>query len=274
MWYLLAASLFFLPFYLRASLGLLAITLVFAVVNHTLQLPGIIALTLMGAVAIYCRRQKTQSVLSLSGEIILLASAGALMLHLIPGFNNQLVVSGVKTGPESAPFSFWYNLDKTLIPFLLLGCLPTLLRRPAVPPTNKLWWLVLILAMPILLLIATLVGGLRVELHQPAWLGSFMLANLFFVSLAEEALFRGYIQQRLSQLMGNFWGLLIAAILFGLVHYAGGPLLVLFAALTGIIYGLAWLWSGRIWVSTLVHFAFNLLHLLFFTYPVWQHHSG
>jgi len=130
--------------------------------------------------------------------------------------------------------------------------------------------LVLLSAMPLLLLAATLAGGLRVEPHWPEWLGAFMLANLFFVSLAEEALFRGYIQQRLSQLLGNKQALLIAAALFGLAHFAGGLLLVFFAFLTGIIYGLAWLWSGRLWVSTLVHFAFNLLHLLFFTYPVWQ----
>lgn len=270
MWYLLAASLFLLPFHLRASLGLLAMSVVFAVVNHTLQPLGIIALALMAVVAIYCARQKAHSMFALPGEILLVAGAAALMLHLIPGFNNQLIVSDVRVGPQSAPFSFWYNFDKSLIPFLLLGCMPTLLKRPAEPPANRLWWLVLLLAMPILLLIATLAGGLRVELHQPEWLGAFMLANLFFVSLAEEALFRGYIQQRLSQLAGNTWGLVIAAIVFGLAHSAGGPLLVFFATLTGILYGLAWLWSGRIWVSTLVHFSFNLLHLLFFTYPVWQ----
>ncbi len=51
----------------------------------------------------------------------------------------------------------------------------------------------------------------------------------------------------------------------------GGLLLVLFATMAGVIYGLAWLWSGRLWVATLVHFSFNMLHLLLFTYPFWQH---
>ncbi|KGT95004.1 CAAX protease [Erwinia typographi] len=274
MWYVYAASLLLLPFHLRASLGLLTLALVLAVFDHTLQWPAIAALVAIGAVAVWRGRLRQPGFPALAGEAILVLSAIALMLHLIPGFSNLKIVSGVKAGPESAPFTFYYNFDKALIPFLLLACLPGLLKRPAVAPKNRLWWLVLILSMPLLLLVATLAGGLRVELHQPEWLGAFMLANLFFVSFAEEALFRGYVQQRLSQKLGNIWGLGVAAVIFGLAHVAGGPLLVLFAALAGIIYGLAWLWSGRVWVSTLVHFAFNMLHLMFFTYPLWQRLPG
>ncbi|WP_034917808.1 MULTISPECIES: CPBP family intramembrane glutamic endopeptidase [Erwinia] len=274
MWYLFAASLLFLPFNLRVSLSLLAVTLAMAIWDHTLQPLAIIALLITGAVAVYCSKARGQSVFSLPGEIVLVVGAITLMLHLVPGFNNQLIVSGVKAGPESAPFTFYYNFDKAMIPFLLLGCMPTLLKRPGVPPANRLWWLVLLMSMPVLLLIATVIGGLDVELHWPAWLGSFALANLFFVSLAEEALFRGYIQQRLSQWIGNVWGLLLAALLFGLAHLSGGVLLVIFASMAGVIYGLAWLWSGRLWVATLAHFAFNMLHLLFFTYPVLQRLPG
>lgn len=274
MWYLLAASLFFLSFHRPASLLLLIITLAMAVANQTLALPGITAVLLLGSLALYRGVKRDQTRFALPAEIILVVGSLALMLHLLPGFNNLAIVKAVNVGPESAPFSFYFNFDKALIPFLLLGCLPTLLKRPAAPPMNALWWLVLMLAMPLLLLLATLAGGLKVELHQPAFLGAFMLANLFFVSLAEEALFRGYLQQRLTQRLGNLWGLLAAALLFGLAHYAGGPLLIFFATLAGIIYGLAWLWSGRVWVSTLVHFTFNMLHLLLFTYPLWQHPPG
>lgn len=270
MWYTLAASLFCLPFYLRSSLVLLAIALGLAVFDQTLLPPGMIALTVIGVVALYCGIKKTSHAFSLPGEIILVASAVALMLHLIPGFNNLVIVANERVGPQSAPFTFYYNIDKALIPFLLLACLPTLLKRPARPPANSLWWLILLMSMPLLLLLATLAGGLRVEPHLPAWLGSFMLANLFFVCLAEEALFRGYIQQRLSQLLGEKRALLIAALLFGFAHFSGGLLLVLFATLAGLIYGLAWLWSGRVWVAALVHFSFNILHLLLFTYPFWQ----
>ena len=270
MWYVLAASLFLLPFYLRSALLLLAVALGLAIFQQVLMPMAIIALTAIGCVAAYSATRKGPSAFSLPGEILLVFSAFALMLHMIPGFNNPMIVSAVHVGPQSAPFSFYYNFDKALVPFILVACLPTLLKRPARPPANGLWWLVLLMSMPLLLLIATFAGGLRVEPHFPAWLGAFMLANLFFVALAEEALFRGYIQQRLSQQLGDKRALFIAALLFGLAHLSGGLMLMFFAMLAGLIYGLAWLWSGRVWVSTLVHFSFNLLHLLLFTYPMWQ----
>lgn len=43
-----------------------------------------------------------------------------------------------------------------------------------------------------------------------------------------------------------------------------------FAGLAGVIYGIAWMWSGRLWVATLFHFGLNLIHLLFFTYPMYH----
>ncbi|WP_370552243.1 type II CAAX prenyl endopeptidase Rce1 family protein [Enterobacter cloacae complex sp. I2] len=45
-------------------------------------------------------------------------------------------------------------------------------------------------------------------------------------------------------------------------------MLIIFATLAGVIYGLAWMWSGKLWVATLFHFSFNRVHLLIFTYPV------
>ncbi|SUC07642.1 membrane-associated CAAX amino terminal protease [Proteus mirabilis] len=145
--------------------------------------------------------------------------------------------------------------------------IPTLFKTEPVKKANKYQWVLLAMAIPALLLFAMALGGLTIELHLPQWLPAFMLANIFFVSLAEEALFRGAIQQSLSRYLSPYLALFITAILFGLVHFAGGILLIIFASLAGIIYGLAWMWSGRLWVATLFHFALNLTHLLFFTYP-------
>lgn len=270
MWYLLAAALLALLFFRPAVKPLLLLTLSLALWQQTLQWPGLLLLAGLTLTAWlrknYAYHRRLMPVL----EAVLVAGAVALMLHLIPGFHNTPVAIKQQAGPLSAPFTFYYNLDKALVPFVLLACLPTLVQAPAAAPRWRFAWPALIAAIPALLLLATLAGGLRIEPHAPAWLGEFMLANLFFVSLAEEALFRAWLQQRLSQWLGRWPALLIAALVFGLAHAAGGPLLIFFAALAGLVYGLAWQWSGRLWVATLVHFAFNLTHLLLFTYPVLQ----
>lgn len=98
------------------------------------------------------------------------------------------------------------------------------------------------------------IRGLAIELHLPHWLPAFILANLFFVSLAEEALFRGVIQQTLSRYLPPYVALLIAPIIFGFAHFAGGVLLVIFASLAGLF--MAWLGCG------VVGFGFQLRFIL------------
>ncbi|WP_262349070.1 CPBP family intramembrane glutamic endopeptidase [Enterobacter asburiae] len=75
-------------------------------------------------------------------------------------------------------------------------------------------------------------------------------------------MFRGYLQQRLTHLLNPVAALLIASVAFGFMHYAGGALLIFFACLSGIIYGMARMWGGRLWVATLFHSGLNCLHLL------------
>jgi membrane protease YdiL (CAAX protease family) len=202
-------------------------------------------------------------------ELLLLAVALALFLHRVPGVDNLLVLDKVHAGEHSTPFTLYYSLDKASLPFVLLALMPSLFSREPKTVTAK-YWLLLFLTIPLLLVVACAVGGLKWEPHFPLWLGRFLLSNLFFVALAEEALFRGYLQQRLEQWFGVWPALLITSLLFGLAHGAGGMLLVIFASLAGVIYGLAWLWSGRLWVAALCHLLLNVCHLLLFTYPAAQ----
>lgn len=269
MWLLLAGSLLLLQYWLPLSLFLFIITLMLAANNEIVTPVGITIIILMSIISYLSFRLREIKIYKIASEIILVLSSIALTMHLVPGFNNVKVLDSVDVGPQSAPFTMYYNIDKAIIPFLLLACLPTLFKaRPAQPTTTWLWFL-LILSVPVLLASAVFIGGLRFETHRPVWIWQFMLANLFFVSLTEEGLFRGYLQQRLTGIMSPNIALVITSALFGLLHYAGGVQLIIFAGLSGIIYGLAWMWSGRLWVATLFHFFLNLTHLLFFTYPIY-----
>lgn len=265
-WIALACALAALAWAPRAALLIAALALLLALMQ---QIVTLAALPLLAAVALLAWLHR-RGIAQRSAELALAAIAAGLFLHLFSGFLRVPQLDGAPIGPRSLPGAFSFNVDKALIPFVLLACAPSLFRARACPPRRALAWLALLAAVPLLLLAAVLLGGLGFERHLPDWLGRFMLANLFFVALAEEAFFRGYLQQRLRARLGGPTALLLSALLFGLAHAPGGALLVLFAALAGVIYGLAWHWSGRLWVSTLFHFALNITHLLFFTWPALQ----
>ncbi|MBD2784249.1 CPBP family intramembrane metalloprotease [Xenorhabdus sp. DI] len=267
-WAFLAVSLALLDRRQKIAFFIALFAIIAGISTHVLTYPAIITLsvmTLLGVAHIYYKKNSTLKVIT---ELLLLTGGILLFIHYIPGFHNLKYLDKVQVGPLSAPFSMYFNFDKALLPFILIFCMPTLFTRKPLVEAPPHGWALLIAAIPALLGLATALGGLSVELHLPNWFPAFVIANLFFVSLAEEALFRGYIQQKLSQWMNPYLALVMTSLLFGAAHFAGGGLLMIFATLAGLIYGLTWLWSGRLWVAVAFHFSLNLMHLLFFTYPI------
>jgi membrane protease YdiL (CAAX protease family) len=111
---------------------------------------------------------------------------------------------------------------------------------------------------------------------RESWL--WMGVNLGFTCVAEEALFRGFIQAQLQRLWRNrprgaWLALSVAAVLFGLAHAGGGPAYVALATVAGVGYGWVYLRTGCIEASILTHFALNATHFFFFTYPALQRTS-
>lgn len=270
MWIILAISLGLLSSQRLISFILLLIAIVIGIIEEIFMPLSLGYLAIILCIIFLPRFFGRKKILSLTIEFFLVITTILLLFHQLPGFNNPKILDKVIVGTHSSPYSMYFNFDKSLVPFILLFALPTLFYIN--PDSKRSWryWCALVFSIPILLFMATMIGVIKIELHFPYWIWQFGLANLFFVSLAEEALFRGYIQQRLSGWFGHILALFIASGLFGLIHFSGGYFLVFFATLAGLIYGLAWMWSGRLWISTFFHFTLNLTHLLFFTYPMYQ----
>ncbi len=207
--------------------------------------------------------------------VAILALAAGLMLHRLPGFHNPCVMA-VRFTPDAVPFTLYLNYDKTLIGLLLLGwCHPRIARAHewrAMLAAAASWAAVLI---ALVLTLSLAVGSVRFEPKFPAQAALWAGVNLLFVCLAEEALFRGFIQAQLQRwwqrVPGGAWlALSAAAVLFGLVHAAGGAVYVALATVAGLGYGWIYRRTQRIEASILTHFALNALHFFAFTYPALQ----
>jgi membrane protease YdiL (CAAX protease family) len=95
------------------------------------------------------------------------------------------------------------------------------------------------------------------------------LGIFLFTAWPEEFLFRGLLQNLLSRTLGGAqtaW--VIASLIFGLAHINNGPFpnwrYVLLAAIAGIFYGRAWMKTGSIFASSLVHMLVDLVWHTFF----------
>lgn len=246
-----------LAFALLAAFGGVALALGFL---KPLALAALTAGLLFAAVL-----PRTRGSARLTGHAALILWALALGAHLLPGVHNLLILDQVQAGPASAPYSLHLNLDKPLVFFTLLLAWPALLQRN--DPAGRPAWLAGLLLLAALLPLALLTGALRLEPSLPGWTLLWMASNLLLTCLAEEAFFRGYLQQGLSRRCGPAAGLAAASLLFGLAHIGAGPAVAGFAALLGLACGLGYWGTGRFQVPVLMHFAFNLTHLLLFTYP-------
>ena len=74
--------------------------------------------------------------------------------------------------------------------------------------------------------------------------------------VTEELIYRGIVYNRLSLALGEKWGLIISAVIFGVLHVY--PLQVIYAFLLGLIIGHAYRKGHRLWVPISIHAAVNI----------------
>ncbi len=197
----------------------------------------------------------------------------ALAMHLVPGFRNPLLLSGAHFSPDSAPFTQYANFDKGAVGLVLLALFCRRCQSWRELGAALRLALPLALAMALVLLGAALaLGYLRPDPKLPAYTATFLAINLFLTCVAEEAFFRGLLQERLAGALAGVRGgvplaVLASGLLFGAAHAGGGPLLMALAGAAGLGYAYAYAATKRIEAPIVAHFAFNAIHFIGFTYP-------
>jgi membrane protease YdiL (CAAX protease family) len=267
-----------------------AVALAAAIAGGVVDVRGVLVLLLF-AVACRAASQAGARGARAAAYVVLFLVCGGLMLHVMPGFDNPIVISGVVLSPGAPPYTKYLNFDKAAAGLLLLGLYaPQLVARPgpakAGPHGDPTYvgagfgWPAYVVAFAwrfavltsVVIVLALLLGFVRWDPKLPAWFPFWALSILFFTALPEEALFRGVVQTTLERRLGGtrharVVAMVIAAVLFGIAHAGGGATYVLLATVAGAGYGWIYADTHSIGAAILAHFGLDAIHFLFFTYP-------
>jgi len=231
---------------------------------------GVLALAVFAAACHGARRAASRPMRTLAHVLVLALTAG-FFLHLVPGFNNPLVLDHVVLGPGAMPYTQYLNIDKGIAGLLLLGLyVPERLREDQGRRhvVGFLWRFVVVVAVVIALALA--IGYVRWDPKLPSWWPTWLGIMLVLTALPEEAAFRGVVHSWLAERRGDprsGFAIVAGGLAFGLAHIGGGPMYALVSAVAGIGYGWIFASTRSIGAAILAHAGLNTIHLIFFTYP-------
>ncbi len=253
------------------GLGALSITL--GVRAKLIDSGGIIAIVclLLGFILL------TLDIPKLARMVLVLATALAslaFMVHYMPGFNNWLLSKKLTLSSRSMPYNLYWNFDKGLLGLMILGVYHTIASGP------KEWNRILVRSLPIamggiviLMIFAYRYGFIDFDPKLTWIFFPWAFSNFFFVTIPEEAFYRGFLQKEITALIKNrfapLFGIILVSLLFAGLHllFINSFKYALLAFLAGIIYGAAYEWTRSVEGPILCHFLFNAVHFVFFTYP-------
>jgi len=243
-----------------------------------LHLHGVVALLALASAALVAATSSKPGKRLMAGMFTAVLAL-ALATHWLPGFDNPVLLRRVVFSPGAVPFTQYANLDKGAVGLILLALLCNRVRswREFGAMLVKSW-LVMGLTLAAVFGLGVALGLVRLDVKLSSLTWQFLAINLFFTVVAEEAFFRGLLQEKMSlALAGSPWGaplaVAVSAVLFGLVHLGGGPLLALMAGVAGLGYALAYQLTRRIEAAILLHILVNGVHVILFTYPSLKAHG-
>lgn len=202
----------------------------------------------------------------------------ALSFHFLPGFCNWKIASDLCLSPGAYPYSLWFTFDKPFIGlFVLAFSIPLITSKTDLLRVLKISIPMSIVGILIMIGISLFFNLVKWDPKIPVITFVWLFSNLIFVSIPEEAFFRGFIQRELYLWFGEtpiagLGSIFVTSISFTLLHLiwvADLPFLCL-VFVASLIYGTIYQITKSIEASSLCHFGLNLVHFLFFTYPALQ----
>ncbi|MBB1331286.1 CPBP family intramembrane metalloprotease [Pseudoalteromonas sp. SR43-7] len=226
----------------------------------------------------YCALNTKRAIIRAILGTVFIISSLALALHWVPGFNNLPIVIDERITSDAIAFTLYANFDKAMAGLFLCAYFYSN-KKALKADSNKAG--PLNVKQPIFIIIATVLASLTAALtlglvsfnpKVPDFWIAFIAINLLFTCVAEEALFRGLLQTKLSQIITSTRLALLAPIMtaavFALAHFAGGFNYVLVSFIAGLGYSYIFYKTQRLAWAILCHWLVNVCHFFLFTYPM------
>ncbi len=199
-----------------------------------------------------------------------------LLLHFMPGFNNWLIAEKVQISSNGYPFTFYFNYDKPFVGIFVLGFNLSLLSSWQEWKSKLLsiaFWVSLTLL--VMMGLSYLFSIVDFDLKFPPITLPWILANVFFVCIPDEAFWRGFLQKEVINAFKERTpyapaiGILTISAGFALMHLIFVPHLsyIFLAFIASSLFGMAYHFTKSIECAIFVHLLLNLTQFFFFTYP-------
>lgn len=250
----------------------IAISSIFGILGKLIDFKIFVALALLCA-AHYALTAKLKGMTRLITILIAFFISIALMGHFFPGFHNWLIANKIKISKNAYPYTLYLNFDKPFIGFFPLAISIPLLSRMHLRSVALKTIALTALGVVILMVLALYLHLVEIDLKLPGITPIWLIANLFFVAIPEEAFFRGFLQREITDYLDSKWAgpfsVIVVSLLFALIHFTFIRDLS-FLSLTfiaSLIYGSVYQMTRSIESSIFCHYLFNVVHFFCFTYP-------
>ncbi len=206
--------------------------------------------------------------------IILLLSIG-FSFHLFPDVHNWLLADSISLSEGAPPFTYYWNFDKPFIGLFACGLLLKLLKTKGefLAIAWKTLWMTFCF-ITLFLVVSVGLGIVEFDFKLSSLTPIWLIGNLFFTVIPEEAFFRGCLQQELTKAIPSkiapYLANFIISILFAIAHilFIANPLYLLLAFLASFTYGLLYQKTQAIEAAIFGHYLLNVIHFIFFSYPL------
>ncbi|OYN87904.1 CPBP family intramembrane metalloprotease [Parenemella sanctibonifatiensis] len=221
-----------------------------------------------------------------STPVLVGALVSRLLMILALGLLTPVLVRLAVPDTTALEGAFWTNATVIVVDLLTIALVGWLLAREGKRIGELLhfkladlgWGLLLAVILYVVFLVATIIGNLvayqgappvsQEQLRLPLAVGILAIVAAVTIAIAEELLYRGYLQPRFEAKLGRWPGMLLVALVFGLQHI-GFALTspqamvskVVSTLLVGIVFGLLYWWRKRLMPLIIAHALVDIVGL-------------